>query len=1365
MPSCLSFKEHIVALLQVLCCSCLLALCTTLQGQQYNIEVTTYTWEDGLPHRQINATAKDDDGFLWIASRAGVSRFDGYEFKSWNKLSNGLVSNEIGRVAVDSRGYVWAIAMPSYQFHLIGLNLIDRISGEVLNFEDVYDYEWPFPIDQLSGFHYDPATETFYFGVKETCGILSFHPDRGFRFRKLPVQVDIQSLLGLAGDGTWWISTRGAGCMGITVEDEFQQIPHELNSAIALTNSYLPGDVGWIGRDQQGETFFNWVGEGLDLHQLPTPEDEHRKAAFLIGLADEQSGVAPENKVSHFEEHTEPLLSRLFEEEEIVGSYYIKHVLVEKEASVWLSTDNGLLLVEWNRPVFRRWPTGFTSFTSSVRDIMVYQDSQLLVSLEETGIYLLNPYTLENELIYSQRGQDLFVALAPLEDGFLFSEGSTLNEGKLDGPKHQVGDVRSKIWDIFPGFGTHHLIATESGLSLYDPVGRHTSEFTQYNGFDELKRVQSNFVTRSRNGHIWICATTGLYRIDPQQGVMERYWAGGEGRYYLPDDNIYHLFEDETGLFWIATGGGGLICWHPEQGFQRQFTRADGLGANFVYATYLDKQNKLWLPTDFGLSLMNRENLEVLRTFLPKDGLSYHEFNRCSYLQLPDGTLCFGTLAGLNIFHPDDVYGLSASSPPQMKLTGYTQFDAEEGALVNRLPQYVQEGRITLQPNDRFARLEFALLTFEKQVRVRYAYRLEPSEQDWTYQEERALRLGQLPYGDHTLFIKGQAPDGEWSPHQLEIPIRVLRPFYWQWWFMLGAVLFITAGIILFFRYRTWRYRLAAEELRVAVADQTRKIRIQTEELKELDSLKSRLFANVSHELRTPLTMILGPISSLLKKDKVPADQRQLLQHAQQNGKDLLRLINNILDLAKMDAAKLEVKEEAIDFQPFTRTLVANFESYANRLKVLLVFDYRLPEDLVLFLDAEKVATILRNYLSNALKYTAAGGQVIVSFTEANGRISVAVQDNGAGIDEDDLPLIFDRFFQSKNAEKATSGGTGIGLALCRELAKAMDGEVWAESKVGEGSNFYLSFPRKDVLGVVAERKATAETTIEPLITESLAITTDGNGATRQRILLVEDSLSIQQYLQMLLAPSYDLALACNGEEALQVLGRLPSGLVDPASEEAFEPDLILSDVMMPRMSGLEMARIIKEQPELAPVPLILLTALADQEEKVNSLRIGVDDYLLKPFDEDELQVRIANALKNQAQRRAAILELEEENGAEQKPEITSPRMNEADQEFLQQLELHSQELINSPHLTLDYLGEKLFLSRRQLQRRIRALTGLSPNAYLKETRLVKARSLLENGTTKSVKATALAVGIKDVNYFSKQFRERFGKLPSSYLQ
>lgn len=1351
-------KDFITAILLFLCCV-VTAPCPPLIAQQYNIEVTSYTWEDGLPHRQINATAEDADGFLWIASRAGVSRFDGYEFKNWSKLSDGLISNEIGRVAVDSKGYVWAIAMPSYQFHVIGINLIDRISGEVLSFEEVYDFEWPVPTDQLSGFHFDPASGIFYFGVREDCGILSFHPDRGFEFRKLPLEVDIQSLLGITSDGTWWVSTRNNVCVGITVNDEVKQIPRDLNSAIAVTNAYLPGEVGWIGRGQNGTSFI-WAGPGLELNYLPTPTEKHRIAAALVGLADVKSEVDPEEKVTYFKEHTSPLLDRLFEEESIVGAYYIKHILVEKEASVWLSTDNGLLRVEWNRPVFRRWPAGFTTFTSSVRDIMMYRDSQLLVSLEESGIYVLNPYSLEHELVYAADDDKLMVALAPLTDGFLFSEGPLINEGKVGQPKRQVGNVNAKIWDIFPGYGGYYLVATESGLSLYDPIEKQSSDFSQYNGFDELKTVQSNFVTRSSNGHIWICATTGLYRIDPLQGVMERFWTGGEGRYHLPDNNIYHLFEDETGLFWIATGGGGLICWHPEQGLQRQFTRADGLGADFIYATYLDEQNKLWLPTDFGLTLMNRENLEVLRTFLPKDGLSYHEFNRCSYLQLEDGTLCFGTLAGLNIFHPTDVYNLSAATSPRMKLTGYTQFDADQGALVNRLPDYVRDGEITLQPNDRFARLEFALLTFEKQVRVRYAYRLEPSETDWTYQEERALRLGQLPYGDHTLVIRGQAPDGEWSPHQLEIPIHVVRPFYWQWWFLLGSVLVVSAGVVLFFRYRTWRYRIAAEELQTAVEDQTRKIRVQTEELKQLDRLKSRLFANVSHELRTPLTMILGPISSMLKKNKLSSNQRQLLQHAQQNGKDLLRLINNILDLAKMDAAKLEVKEEAIDFYPFVKTLVANFESYANRLKIFLVFDYRLPQDLILYLDAEKVATILRNYLSNALKYTASGGQVVVSCTMEDGQVALAVKDNGDGIAAEDLPYIFDRFFQSKQAEKATSGGTGIGLALCRELAKAIDGKVWAESELGEGSSFFLRFPRKDVLGVVAETKENSEYLAGPVLMESPIQSTANNNSTKQRILVVEDSLSIQHYLQMLLSPTYELAVANNGEEALQLLGRLPDGNPKPVAEDAFEPDLILSDVMMPRMSGLEMTRIIKGQAELAPIPLILLTALADQEEKVNSLRIGVDDYLLKPFDEEELQVRIANALENHAQRRAAVKE------ADAGPETIDdkPAISEEDQEFLRQLEKYAEELISSPNLNLDYLCENLYLSRRQLQRRIRSLTGLAPNAYLKETRLVKARSLLENRTTSSVKATALAVGMKDVDYFSKIFRERFGKLPSSYL-
>jgi signal transduction histidine kinase/DNA-binding response OmpR family regulator len=553
-------------------------------------------------------------------------------------------------------------------------------------------------------------------------------------------------------------------------------------------------------------------------------------------------------------------------------------------------------------------------------------------------------------------------------------------------------------------------------------------------------------------------------------------------------------------------------------------------------------------------------------------------------------------------------------------------------------------------------------------------------------------------------------------------------------------VLSILSFAALFFVFKQKQY---SKKLSVQKAT----IEKQAVELLRLDEMKSRFFANVSHELRTPLTLILGPLSSLLKSGDLSGRNFTEATLAQQNSKTLLKLVNEILDLSKLEAGKMQLNETTVSFSPFLRRIVSAFESYAGQKGVELRFENKLHRWLQLSVDEDKITKVLNNLLSNALKFTSRGGFVSVSAEDMDHCIRVSVRDTGRGIDGADLPNIFDRFYQTGQAGAPAEGGTGIGLALCRELATLMKGKVWAESTPGVGSVFYFEFPKHEVLGAAPDVAEVLDRRQEP----EFVLFSDHSPAdlpaqkTLTRVLVVEDNPSLCAYLKLILSERYSVKTAENGLEALEIL-------------EKSEIQLIVSDIMMPGMDGFQLLEKLKNDDRYRHIPVIMLTARADIADKLKALRIGVDDYMLKPFDEEELIARTENLCANLRTRKQEI--------EPEQPELNqhSLRIQAAEYTWLSALEKVVAENLKHPDLTVETLADQLAMSRTQFFREVKRLTGLTPAQYIDEARFRQARMQLEGGQLDSVKAAAYNAGFRQVEHFSRQFKQRFGKYPSEYL-
>ncbi|AYQ33523.1 response regulator [Runella sp. SP2] len=532
----------------------------------------------------------------------------------------------------------------------------------------------------------------------------------------------------------------------------------------------------------------------------------------------------------------------------------------------------------------------------------------------------------------------------------------------------------------------------------------------------------------------------------------------------------------------------------------------------------------------------------------------------------------------------------------------------------------------------------------------------------------------------------------------------------------------------------------------------------QSEALHQLDAAKSRFFANVSHELRTPLTLMLAPLSTIIKSGTLDTKNQRLVGLIRQNAEHLLKLVNEILDLNKLEVGKLEVREEPVVLYNFIRRIAANFESAAAARHIRFVFTYRIDTYLQFLLDKDKVQKIVNNLLSNAVKFTAENGTITITVEEHQHRICIKVADTGRGIHPEDLPRIFDRFYQSNQADALVEGGTGIGLSLSAELAKLIDGQLQVESVLKEGSVFSFYFPKKEVLTTINDAEAYEIGQPLPLTQEVdlgvMTFATPIEEGQKETILIVEDNQSLREYLVLILQDKYKVLKAENGQVAMQKLKIYP------------KPSLILTDVMMPVLDGYQLVNILKTDDDLCTIPVIMLTARAELQDKLKALRIGVDDYLVKPFEEEELLVRMSNLLQYAQKRATEPLTVEKEEVALGNSSETdvAPVVSVNDMVWLAQLESRVKLHLKETDYSVERMADDMALSRTQLFRKLKNLTGLSPQQYLQEVRLQQALYLLETRQEQSVKAVCYAVGLLQVKHFSQQFHRRFGRLPSSYL-
>lgn len=847
----------------------------------------------------------------------------------------------------------------------------------------------------------------------------------------------------------------------------------------------------------------------------------------------------------------------------------------------------------------------------------------------------------------------------------------------------------------------------------------------------------------------------------------------------IADQHIL-LAQTSDSRLWasVLNGRGGLVAFHPETDTFTKYTQQDGLLSDLVFAAQMDDDGRLWVVNGFGLSALDLAT-GVLHNYDVTDGLTVTGWQRAT-LKASDGTLYFGGDASLTEVPPGSVP--SNDHIPPVALTGFriddrvvpinTEGTKEEGFTLRHSITYTDA--LTLPPDANVLTFEFAALDFTAPQKNQYAYRMEGFDATWREAgTENTATYTNLDPGRYVFRVRGSNNDGVWNEEGTRLTIHVLPPWYQTWWAYALYMLLATSGMVAFVYWRERRLRQRASDLETAVAERTERLRQQqaqledqTQALQEANAFQSRFLANISHEFRTPLTLTFGPINDLLDgRYQVEKTALPHLKRAQRNGKRLLRLINQLLELSRLDAGALRLDAHHQDLGLHLREIAVLFQDIAAQRRLRLILD--LPEAPLLHVfDADKIEKVVVNLLSNAVKFTPPDGSITLALAKDAGGVCITVADTGRGIAAKHLPHLFDRFYQVEGEATRSHEGSGIGLALVQELVALHQGRITVESMLEEGTTFTVYLP------VLEEGEATAmaptpeqhqgDGSAVPLVDglpESPLHLEEVNGdAARGEaaistapaeeatvVLVVEDNADMRAYIRSHLDPPYTILEAENGRVG-----------VERAMEEV--PDLVLSDVMMPEMDGLALTDALKQDVRTSHVPVVLLTAKAEVEYRIAGFESGADAYLPKPFDADELRVRVRTLIEERRRLRTLWGKSE---AAQQGAEAWALPARE--QAFLAEVEASITEHLGNAMFGVDDLAAGLHLSRRQLLRKLKALTDESPGALLRRMRLERAVGLLREGAL--AKEVAHTVGFRDYSAFWRAFNKAYGTSPSDYVQ
>ena len=1086
-----------------------------LWAQEYLSYIQQFDASNGYGSNVINKFFEDSEGLIWVGTENGLNCYDGAQFKSYT-AEDGLAHNYIQDIHEDNLGNIW-IQSGEFASNDFFVSFFDKETGQILPLQEYLTSSFSFKSQFIrlhnqsqgvniiserhkgSSYFYELDNKTVkpIFAVPDTLGknptVKLAIKTKNNRYRVLMCFADIIQ--------------KNKYCQLFEYDpniNRLELIEEERHSELRSSNFskyfYYPDNFA---------RFDSLVSEANEIFN---DSSQHTKIQYI---SNNELILVHNQKIIYFDLLSFKMTKVIPVSENIVSKLFNPYLYADKKGGFWYRNGNFLERLHFEKNKFE----GIVgSKNKAIRGVLMVDEDLYFSAYGELLVHS-NGQTQNCELFddilefvtgvngFVRDGDYLWIAS---ESDLLIKYSISTREKEFyrftDKKRHfswkPFIDKNNQIW-----LGSKGLYKVNQKRKVIEAF--ETGDFTKLNDTVIYSFHNSDEGT-------WLCTSNGLFLVDlPSKSILEHHHNSQLNNSFLPLNICLHLYQDKNDVFWIATKGNGLVKWDTKTGNYKSFTTKNSEITNdIIYGVYEDNFNNLWLPSNYGLMNFDKEN-ESVSTFYLDNGISNNEFNTISHFQDKNGDLYFGSVDGLIRFNPSDFENEQEATT--LELTDVTRLD-ENLNTISILNEVSKDQIIPLCPTERYIDLEFKLASFNKSGKTRYSHRILGYQDKWVYSEKGNLRLSGLPYGEYMLEVRAKQLDSKnWTSYKNGIKVLVSKPFYLRWWFVLLALFFLVFLVYWIVQWNTYQYLERQNELEKVVLERTEEIRKQSEELKELDKVKTNFFANISHELRTPLTLILGPLSYILDNPNKLEEEEIRMQHLvmKRNGTNLMHLIEEILDLSKIEAKKLSLKEDVTNVQEFFEYVFYMFEPQFESLGIHARIESTVQGDLHIWMDRNKMEKVLNNFISNAIKFTPRRETIILRLATMDNVLKIEVEDSGAGIHQSDMPHIFDRFFQSKQGDKKLHGGTGIGLALVKEFAELMNAEVYATSELGKGSIFSFNLPYRNAPKI-------DKLTIDFALPENDDENDTVLHGQEYTILLVEDNIDMRGFISGLLNNEYN---------------------------------------------------------------------------------------------------------------------------------------------------------------------------------------------------------------------------------------------------
>ena len=916
-------------------------------------------------------------------------------------------------------------------------------------------------------------------------------------------------------------------------------------------------------------------------------------------------------------------------------------------------------------------------------------------------------------------------------------------------------DIRGRIWVATFAGGVNYLTRNQGGREIF------VNHRNNLKGYPIDDCYKARFITGDCRGNIWIGTTVGALMVSadfksPEDAVFHHFVRVTDDLHSLSNNDVHWIISTRKKELYFATFGGGLNKLVSIDGkghaMFKSYSVQNGLPSDVLLSIREDGKGNLWMSTENGVSKFIPAE-EKFENYVDKRISFQVRFSEAASLYTSWGNILFGASDGIFVFNPDSVRKSSYVPPIVFSklLVANEDVAPGEGSVLQQGLDDTHELKLSHREN--IFTIQYAALDYTAPSEIQYAYILDGFEKAWNYVgKQRMATYTNLPKGHYVFKVRSTNADGVWTENTRLLYIEVL-PSFWETplayflYVLFFLLIIVTAVYILFTIYRL-KHRVHME--------------------RQMTDMKLRFFTDISHELRTPLTLISGPVEYVLANTPLPADAREQLQVVERNTNRMLRLINQILDFRKIQNKKMKMQVQRIEVVAYTRKIMENFDSVAEEHQIDFLFETE-QEELYLWVDADKYEKIVFNLLSNAFKYTLNGKMIKVFIHEDENTVSVGVQDQGIGIAENKKKSIFVRFENLVDRNLFDQSSTGIGLSLVKELAEMHKALISVDSKLGEGSCFKVDFLKgkkhyDESVEFMQDDATAGMEIVKPadIVEDTASMQTDDDSrsageeeeTSKGVMLLVEDNSELRLFLRSIFSSEYSVVEAANGLEGW-------------SKALKFQPDIIISDVMMPEKDGIEMTRELRADMTTSHIPIVLLTAKTSIESKLEGLEYGADDYITKPFSATYLKARVKNLLAQRRKLQALYRQDLMSAGAvapdkDDVEEKQVPEMSSIDRRFMDKLVELMEKNMDNGDVVVDDLVQELAVSRSVFFKKLKTLTGLAPIEFIKEMRINRAVQLIDTGEY-SMTQISYMVGINDPRYFSKCFKQKTGMTPTEY--